>query len=105
MSTNVQGFDGATDGRVPREAPGRSPLSMSRAEMRRTGYAVVDLLVDWVDQPDPVIQRASPDQMATLLHTSCPQTALGVDEVLAEVLRCAYRLGCEPSSSVSPARR
>jgi aromatic-L-amino-acid/L-tryptophan decarboxylase len=92
MSTDAQGSDGATDRRVPQEAPGRSPLSMSRAEMRRTGYAVVDLLVGWVHQPDPVIQRASPDQMATLLHTSCPQTPLGVDEVLLRLARDVFPL-------------
>jgi aromatic-L-amino-acid decarboxylase len=89
MSSDFQRFDGGTDEPRPPEDPG-SPLSMSRAEMRRTGYAVVDLLVDWALQPDPVIQRASPDQMATLLHTPNPETPLGVDEVLLRLARDVF---------------
>jgi aromatic-L-amino-acid/L-tryptophan decarboxylase len=82
-------FGDETDGPIRAGDPG-SPLSMSRAEMRRTGYAVVDLLVDWALQPDPVIQRASPDEMATLLHTSSPETPLGVDEMLLRLVRDVF---------------
>jgi Pyridoxal-dependent decarboxylase conserved domain len=88
----VSMYFGAWTGRPtcrPPQDPG-SPLSMSRAEMRRTGFAVVDLLVDWGLQPDPVIQQASPDQMATLLHTSTPETPLGVDEVLLRQVRDVF---------------
>jgi aromatic-L-amino-acid decarboxylase len=67
-----------------------SPLSMSRQDMRRTGYAVVDILVDWVNQPDPVIRRATPDRMQALLDTPCPARALGMDEVLERLVRDVF---------------
>jgi aromatic-L-amino-acid/L-tryptophan decarboxylase len=90
MNTDSEGLDDAADGRV---APGdhcESPLSMSRAEMRRTGYAVVDALLDVMHQPDPVIQRADPGRMAMLLHTPCPEKALGMDEVLQRLVRDVF---------------
>ena len=81
--------------------------------MRRTGYAVVDVLADWVGQPDPVIRRATPDQMTELLHTPGPEQALGMDEVLGRLVRDVFPyaskvghpgyLGYIPGSTTWPA--
>jgi glutamate/tyrosine decarboxylase-like PLP-dependent enzyme len=55
---------------------------MTSEEMRRTGYAVVDAMVAWAHQPDPIIRRSSPEEMASLLHTPSQEDALGIDAVL-----------------------
>lgn len=90
MSPESSGADNDTRGAPALDHLSVSPLSMSREEMRRTGYAVVDVLLDWIDQSDPVIQRADPDRMATLLHTSSPEDGLGVDEVIQQLVRDVF---------------
>lgn len=66
---------------------GRSPLDLTPEEMRRTGYAVVDLLVGLAQQPDPVIRRATPEQMAARIPAGQPVTGLGVEAVLEHLAR------------------
>ena len=74
-----------------------SPLTMSREEMRRTGHAVVDLMLDWIDQPDPVITRATPADMASLLDRPSQEEPRGADEVIRilvdDVLPYASKVG------------
>ena len=91
------------DGDVPDRAPvdgsarRESPLTMTREEMRRTGHAVVDRMLDWIGQPDPVITRASPQDMAALLHRADQEEPRGIDEVLRvlldDVLPYASKIG------------
>ena len=85
-----QSLDDEPDLHIPRAPTPKSPLSMSREEMRRTGYAVVDILTDWVNQPDPVIRRATPDRMAKLLRIPCPERGLGMDEVLQRLVQDVF---------------
>jgi glutamate/tyrosine decarboxylase-like PLP-dependent enzyme len=70
---------------------------MSREAMRRTGYEVVDLMLDWIDQPDPVIMRATSQDMASLLHRPSQEEPRGVDEVIRtlvdDVLPYASKIG------------
>ena len=63
-----------------------SPLSLSPDQMRRTGHAVVDALVDLVAQRDPVLRRATPEQMAALLHTPPPEHPTDLGEVLRRLV-------------------
>lgn len=67
------------------DRPRTSPLTLDAETMRRTGYAVVDAMVAWADQPDPVIRRADRATMAGLLPPEPPEAALGIDEVLARL--------------------
>jgi aromatic-L-amino-acid/L-tryptophan decarboxylase len=59
-----------------------SPLAMTPEDMRRTGYAVVDLLVAWAEQADPIIRRVPPEEMAAVLSTPSPEAGIGTDAVL-----------------------
>ena len=80
-----------------RPGPTVDPLVMTPDEMRRTGYAVVDAMVGWANQPDPVIRRATPEQMRAQLHAGCPEVGLGMDDVLErlgrDVLPYASKVG------------
>lgn len=67
------------------ERPRTSPLALDAETMRRTGYAVVDAMIAWADQPDPVIRRADRGTMAELLSPLPPEQPLGIDEVLARL--------------------
>jgi glutamate/tyrosine decarboxylase-like PLP-dependent enzyme len=62
-------------------------LNVDREEMRRTGYATVDLLVELLATPsdDAVMRRASPDEMERRLDRSPPEDAVAFDDVLGEL--------------------
>jgi len=92
------GSDRAGPGpRRQRPGPVSDPLTMTPDDMRRTGYAVVDAMIDLVHQPDPVIRRATPEQMAARLHSASPETGIGMDAVLQrlrdDVLPYASKIG------------
>lgn len=64
----------------------RSALSLTPEEMRRSGYALVDALIPLVEQPDPVIRRATRREMSERLGDALPEQPLGIDETLRVLL-------------------
>jgi aromatic-L-amino-acid/L-tryptophan decarboxylase len=64
------------------------PLAMDVEAMRRTGYAAVDALVARLADPagDPVLRRASPEEMRARLGGPPPEQGAGLDAVLARVI-------------------
>ena len=64
------------------------PLAMDVEAMRRTGYAAVDALVARLADPeaDPVLRRASPEEMRSRLGGPPPEQGAGLDAVLARVI-------------------
>ena len=64
----------------------RSPLSMSAHDMRRSGYALIDALVELVEQPDPAIRRATREHMRSDLGWGVPDEPWGVDETMRVLL-------------------
>ena len=64
------------------------PLAMDVEAMRRTGYAAVDALVALLADPgaDPVLRRASPEEMRSRLGGPPPEQGAGLDAVLARVI-------------------
>ena len=65
----------------------RDPLALPADEMRRAGYATVDALVALLAGPSPILHRATPAEMDSLLAGPVPEQAQGYDEVLADVVR------------------
>ncbi len=66
---------------------GRDPLTLSPEEMRRTGYATVDALVDLLTAPQrTVIRQSSPAQMRDRLSGPAPEAGRGYDEVLRTLM-------------------
>ncbi len=65
-----------------RAAPASDPLVMSPDDMRRTGYAAVDAMIELIHQPDPIIRRADQAAMVALLHTASPEQGVGIGAVI-----------------------
>jgi glutamate/tyrosine decarboxylase-like PLP-dependent enzyme len=55
---------------------------MSPEDMRRTGHAAVDAMIELIHQPDPVIRRAGQEEMVARLHSPSPEQGIGMDDVL-----------------------
>lgn len=68
---------------------GADPLGQSRDDMRRIGYATVDLLVDLLSQPDavPALRRATRDDMEARIDGPPPAGPRAYEEVLAQLAR------------------
>jgi aromatic-L-amino-acid/L-tryptophan decarboxylase len=71
------------------------PLSMSPAEMRTLGYQVVDLAIELMTEPGPVIRRADPETVMGLFDEAAPAAPAAFDELeprLREILAFRARV-------------
>jgi len=59
---------------------------MSAEDMRRSGYALIDALVELAEQPDPAIRRATREQMRATLGWHIPDEPWGIDETMRTLL-------------------
>ena len=69
----------------PRNAS--APLSLSREEMRRAGYRVVDVIVEHFMSraQKPAIRKLSPGSLSERLHEDAPSEPSGFDSVLEKL--------------------
>jgi aromatic-L-amino-acid decarboxylase len=67
--------------------PDRDPLALERDEMRRMGYAVVDLLIDRIQDlaSGPVLRTAPREELARRIHEPPPAVGREFDGLLARL--------------------
>jgi aromatic-L-amino-acid/L-tryptophan decarboxylase len=71
---------------------GRSRISLSEEEMRKFGYAVVDLLVDHFAnlEREPVGEKGDPAKLVPLFDQDPPETGRDLNELLAKLERDVF---------------
>ena len=63
------------------------PLWTDREEMRRQAHAAVDFVLDILDEPRPMVRRATPGEMRERIPGALPDGPAAFDDLLEELRR------------------